>query len=231
MSAPILLVTGTDTDIGKTVATAAVAAALKQQGMRVAVIKPAQTGLQPGEPGDVAEVQRLAGADIAGFEFVRLPDPLAPDAAARLARMELPAAAELAQRIADVANSGDFDTVLVEGAGGLLVHLDSAGRTLADVGIRLRDMGFKTGFLLVVAARLGTLNVTQLSAEALDRRGLDLVGFIIGSYPDEPDLAEHTNIEDLPVAAGAPCLGQIPAGAASLTPERFQAEAVNWVKL
>ena len=82
MSARILFVTGTNTDVGKTVATAAVAAAALRAGRKVAVLKPGQTGVAPGEPGDAAEVARLAG-DLTISELARYPEPLAPDTAAR----------------------------------------------------------------------------------------------------------------------------------------------------
>lgn len=229
--APIILVTGTDTEVGKTVSTAAIAAALRAQGVRVAVIKPTQTGLQPGEPGDVAEVARLAGDDIETYEFVRLPDPLAPDAAARLADVELPTVCDHARKIIEIAAREDIDTVLVEGAGGLLVHMDAHGKTMADMALELRSRGMRAGFVLVVAPRLGTLNVTQLTAEAIDRRGLELIGYIVGSYPENPGLAERTNLDDLPTASGSQSLGQIPEGAAQLAPETFQSEATKWVHL
>ncbi|NEB77959.1 AAA family ATPase, partial [Streptomyces sp. SID14478] len=62
--ADVLVVTGTGTEIGKTVTTAAVAAVAVAAGRSVAVLKPAQTGVAPGEPGDVDEVVRLAGAAV-----------------------------------------------------------------------------------------------------------------------------------------------------------------------
>lgn len=81
----VLVVTGTGTEIGKTIVTAAVAAAAADR--RVAVLKPAQTGLEPGEPGDAAEVARLAGAHVTAVELARFPEPLAPATAARRAGM------------------------------------------------------------------------------------------------------------------------------------------------
>ena len=59
----VLCVGGTDTGVGKTVVIAALAALAHEQGTSVAVVKPAQTGVAPGEPGDLADVQRLAGVD------------------------------------------------------------------------------------------------------------------------------------------------------------------------
>ncbi|MET9111498.1 dethiobiotin synthase, partial [Streptomyces zhihengii] len=78
----VIVVTGTGTEIGKTVVTAAVAALAVAGGRSVAVLKPAQTGVAPGEPGDAAEVVRLAGA-VTAAELARFPEPLAPATAAR----------------------------------------------------------------------------------------------------------------------------------------------------
>src|SRR3954451_16541370 len=111
----VLIVTGTGTDVGKTVATAAVAACAKG---RVAVVKPAQTGVAPGAPGDLAEVPRLAGiTDV--HEYARYPEPLSPHHAARVSGLPELSLAEAVQRIVDL--DALHDLVLVEGAGGLLV--------------------------------------------------------------------------------------------------------------
>ncbi|MER7163135.1 dethiobiotin synthase, partial [Streptomyces lydicus] len=73
----VLYVSGTGTEIGKTVTTAAIAATALARGRSVAVLKPAQTGVAPHEPGDVAEVERLAGK-VTTLELARYPEPLAP---------------------------------------------------------------------------------------------------------------------------------------------------------
>ena len=70
----VVVVTGTGTEVGKTIATAALAAVVHERGSSVAVVKPAQTGLLPGQPGDVDEVRRLVGDDVATHELVRLRD-------------------------------------------------------------------------------------------------------------------------------------------------------------
>ncbi|WP_233580666.1 dethiobiotin synthase, partial [Streptomyces triticirhizae] len=204
----VLVVSGTGTEIGKTVVTAAVAAVALAAGRRVAVLKPAQTGLAPGEPGDAAEAARLAGP-LTARELARFPEPLAPATAA--ARCGLPPVgpADVAKAAEELAS--EHDLVLVEGAGGLLVRLDETGGTLADAAVLLG-----APVLVVVAAGLGTLNLTALTAEALAARGLGLAGVVIGSWPAEPDLAARCNLADLPVAAGAPLLGAVPAGAGAL---------------
>src|SRR5438094_252243 len=74
-------------------------------------------------------------------------------------------------------------------------------------------------------AGLGTLNATALTAEVASKRGLTVAGVIIGSWPAEPDLAALSNLEDLPVAAGAPLLGALPAGLGAASPGEFAAAA------
>ena len=125
----VVVVTGTDTDVGKTVVTAAIAAVLAGSGRRVAVYKPAQTGVAPDEPGDVAEVTRLAG--VGGSEGVRLLAPMAPRAAAALEGAALPGLADHVAAVRDLASSHDH--VLVEGAGGLVGGEPLAGRSRGGV--------------------------------------------------------------------------------------------------
>ncbi|HEY8717608.1 dethiobiotin synthase [Pengzhenrongella sp.] len=228
--APIIVVTGTDTAIGKTVTTAAIVVGLRGQGLRLVVVKPTQTGLLPGQPGDIHDVCRLAGK-VETHEFVRLPDPLAPDAAGRRVGVALPSVADHAARLAAIAHRDDVDLVLVEGAGGLLVRLDGDGGTIADLGSELSALGAKVGYVVVAAAGLGTLNHSALTAEALRTRGLDCLGFVIGSWPQNPDLAMRTNLEDLASVTGTQLLGRIPAGAGQWTPVEFQAKAAAWIAI
>jgi dethiobiotin synthetase len=228
--APIIIVTGTGTAVGKTVTAAAIVVGLRAQGLRVVVCKPTQTGLQPGEPGDMDEVCRLAG-DVETHEIVRLPDPLAPDAAGRLAGVVLPIVAEHATRLAAIAGRDDVDLLLVEGAGGLLVRIDANAATIADLGSELTAVGAKVGYIVVAAAGLGTLNHSALTAEALRTRGLDCLGFVIGSWPSAPDLAARTNLETLAEVTGVQLLGRIPQGASKWEPATFQAKAPDWITI
>ncbi|MFK0294256.1 dethiobiotin synthase [Streptomyces sp. NPDC090442] len=217
----VLFVSGTGTEIGKTVTTAAVAAATLRRGRSVAVLKAAQTGLAVDEPGDAAEVGRLAGP-VTLSELARFPEPLAPNTAARRAGLPAVRPQEIAEAAAKLAASHDL--VLVEGAGGLLVRFDDEGNTLADAA---RMAGAPV--LVVVEAGLGTLNATALTALALRSHGLDSPGVVIGSWPAEPGLAARCNLADLPEAAGAPLLGALPAGSGTLSPDAFRAAAPDWL--
>lgn len=207
----VLFVTGTSTGVGKTVVTAAVAALALDRGARCAVVKPAQTGVAHGEPGDLAEVTRLAGVSKV-VELVRYPDPLSPAAAARMSRVAPLDPAALYDAVLRL----DHDLVLVEGAGGLLVRFDEDGTTLADLA-----RGLHASVLVVVGPGLGTLNHTALTLEAMAHRGLDLTGLVLGSWPDDPGLAERSNVRDLETLAAGPLLGAVPAGSGSLASEAF----------
>lgn len=226
MAGRVVVVTGTGTDIGKTVVTAALAALATGRGERVAAVKPAQTGVAPGEPGDLEVVARLGGAQTTR-EYARLPEPLAPDTAARRAGLPLPSVAEVLGRV--LALTQFHDLVLVEGAGGLLVRLDAEGGTVADLALALQQAGTRPYVVVVVAAGLGTLNATELTLEALRARGLEPAGLVIGSWPAEPDLASTTNLDDL-ARLGTPLLGRVPAGAGALDPAAFRAAATGWLR-
>ncbi|ANY05072.1 dethiobiotin synthase [Pseudonocardia sp. HH130630-07] len=209
----VVVVTGTGTGVGKTVVTAALAAVAVAAGERVAVLKPAQTGVVPGEPGDADAVAALVPG-VTTAELARYPDPLAPATAARRAgrdpvtpRHAVDAARELART---------HDLVLVEGAGGLLVRFDDDGGTLAGVAAELG-----APVVVVAAAGLGTLNHTGLTVEALAVRGLVCAGVVVGAWPENPDLAARCNLADLPSTTGAPLLGALPAGLGTAEPARF----------
>ncbi|MEU7002119.1 dethiobiotin synthase [Nonomuraea sp. NPDC046570] len=215
----VLVVTGTDTGVGKTVVTAAVAALARARGASVAVVKPAQTGVLPGEPGDLDEVIRLSGVTTT-FEFARFPAPLSPAAAARAAGLPPVSLLDAASRVRELAESHRL--VVVEGAGGLLVRFDEDGTTIADLARLLTAQ-----VLVVTRAGLGTLNHTALTLEALANRGVDPAGVVIGSWPREPGAAERSNVPDLEMLAARPLSGALPEGAGLLEPDTFTEVARN----
>jgi dethiobiotin synthetase len=215
----VLVVTGTSTDVGKTIAVAALAAAARARGERVAVCKPAQTGLAPGEPGDLDVVRRLAG-DLPTAELVRYAEPLAPETAARRAGAPHLRLDELCETVEHLRTGADL--VLVEGAGGILVRL-APDLTLLDVADALA-----APVVVVTDPGLGTLNHTELTVDAVRAAGLDVAGLIIGCWPARPDQAMTCNLEDLPRLTGAEVLATVPAGAGDLSPHDFQAAAPTW---
>lgn len=201
-----LLVTGTGTGVGKTVVTAAIAALALDRGQRCTVLKPAQTGVPDGAPGDLADVRRLAGAGVVTQELARYPEPLAPAAAARRSGLPPVDPAACAHAVVDADRQGDL--VLVEGAGGLLVRYDEEGFTMAELARTLR-----LPVLVVAEAGLGTLNATALTLEVMAGRGLELAGLVVGSWPSEPGVAERSNVPDLEMLCARPLGGAVAAGA------------------
>ncbi|PTR32299.1 dethiobiotin synthetase [Rhodococcus sp. OK519] len=216
----ILVVSGTSTDVGKTVVTAALAATLRAAGRSVAVCKPAQTGEVPGAPGDLAEIARLSGVT-ATLEVARYPEPLAPDTAARRAGLPMVTREEVVSAVRELA--ARHDVTLVEGAGGLLVRLGAGGFTVRDVAVEL-----DAPVVVVAAPGLGTLNHCALTAEALASAGVKCSGFVVGSWPAQPDLAALCNLDDLPDVTGVPLVGRVPEGVAGPDVSRFVAAAPTW---
>jgi dethiobiotin synthetase len=216
----IVLVTGTDTDVGKTIVTAAIAAAAQSSGLRVAVIKPGQTGTVTGAPTDIEVITRLAEPDTTRT-LAEYPEPMAPLAAATVASMpplELYAVVDAIRAEAD-----KHDLVLVEGAGGLLVPMgvrpSGESWTVADLATAL---GVST--IVVARAGLGTLNHTALTLEALSRRGVP-AGVVIGAWPAEPELVHWANLSELvPHLVGA-----LPEGAGRMDPGVFRRSAPGWL--
>jgi dethiobiotin synthetase len=205
----VVIITGTGTGVGKTIATAALASCARD----IAVCKPVQTG----DDDDLAEVARLSGV----HEFVsvaRYPDALAPVAAAAAVGRSLPSADQIIDAVRSVDRSGRL--TLVEGAGGLLVELATAGVTLRDLAVDLA-----APVLVVCEAGLGTLNHTALTLEALENKGISCAGLVIGSWPASPGAAEEFNRGAL--EALAPVRAVLPAGAAALSRADFAVMAGN----
>jgi dethiobiotin synthetase len=194
----IRFVTGTDTGVGKTVASAWLAAAARAEGRSVRYVKPVQTGLDAGAPGGDADFVRLA-AGVEAEELMRFAEPLAPAVAAERAGVPI----DVDRLIASIEErAATCDELLVEGAGGLLVPL-AISSTMADLAASLDAE-------LIVATRpgLGTLNHTALTLEAARTRDLTLGGLVVCGWPMRPGVTERTNLDRL--AAMAPILHMIP---------------------
>ena len=220
----VLVITGTDTGVGKTIATAALACHARLAGVDVAVCKPVQTGTRDGDD-DLAEVARLSGVTEL-HALARFPEPLAPLAAAQRVAAALPTRTALLDMITAADRPGRL--TLVEGAGGLLVQIGADGVTLRDLAADLA-----APVLIVVAPGLGTLNHTALTLEALASRQVPCAGLVIGAWPAAPDVAQAGNRDAL--ALLAPLRAVLPSGAGSLWDEEFatvsaQAFETSWVE-
>jgi dethiobiotin synthetase len=212
----VLVVTGTDTGVGKTVATAALACHARLAGIDVAVCKPVQTGYADGDD-DLAEIGRLSGVnELHGL--ARFPEALAPAAAAQRAAMRLPTRRDLASMVLH-ADRPDRLT-LVEGAGGLLVEIGQSGTTLRDLAIDVA-----APVVLVARAGLGTLNHVALTMEALASRNVWCAGVVIGAWPQATGVIESGNREVL--STMAPLRAVLPDGAGAYRPAQFEAMSAD----
>lgn len=212
----VLIVTGTGTGVGKTIATAALASAARQAGLDVAVCKPVQTGTETGDD-DLAEVTRLSRlTKVVGL--ARYPQPLAPLAAAEQAGTPLPSRKNVLKLIRAIDHPGQL--TLVEGAGGLLVVLADGDVTLRDLAVDL-----DAAALVVATAELGTLNHAALTVESLVAHKISCAGLVIGSWPLQPGVVETSNRSAL--ARLAPLRAALPAGAASMHAGEFAAMSAH----
>ena len=198
-----LFITGTDTGVGKTVVTAAIASLLLKLRRRVSVYKPIQTGTDAGDSGDLSFVRSVVGDRqfLQTGSAYQLKAALAPSVAAHLENVSI-VKEKLLRGYEDLESTADV--VLVEGAGGLLVPIDES-YLMADLA---RDLDLP--LLVVVRPGLGTINHTVLTVEAARRRDLAVSGLVICDFPATPNIAARTNPEVLVGSATVPLLGVIP---------------------
>ena len=179
----VYFVSGIDTDIGKTVATGVLAKQLLQQGKSVITQKPVQTGCQDiaediavhrkimGIPMQEVDKQGLTMPEIFGY-------PASPHLAARLdgRALDLDKIRTSTQELAT-----QYEIVLVEGAGGLMVPLTENLLTIDYI----RQQGYPV--ILVTSGRLGSINHTLLSFSALKQYGISLYSLIFNHIHDSKD--------------------------------------------
>jgi dethiobiotin synthetase len=185
-----VFVTGTGTEVGKTVVAAVIARTLAAEGKRVAVFKPAVTGLDEGVETDHALLRRASGSSQSDDEIApyRYGPPASPHLAAALAGEEIDP-----QRLRQTARAAakSADVIVCEGVGGLLVPLSPT--------YLVRDLAADLGYPLVVVASpgLGTINHTLLTLEAARTAGLEVATVILNPWPDSPSKIERNNHETI----------------------------------
>lgn len=201
-----LFISGTDTGVGKTMVTAGIAAALRQDGVDVGVWKPVQSGALADEPGSDAYLLKvLSGVEDTYEEIAPLvfPAPLTPLLAAEAVGKSL--------TVDEVVAGGQelmerHSALVVEGAGGLLVPLTRT-EMMADLASRL-----ELPLLLVARAGLGTINHTLLSVWYARKLGIEVIGVILNATaPDETsDESVKTNAQMIEYYGKVPVWGTLP---------------------
>jgi dethiobiotin synthetase len=203
----VFFIAGTDTDVGKTTVAAGLLRAARLAGMSTAAVKPVAAGCEMTvdglRNGDALALlaecsEPLRYAEVNPFAFA---PAIAPHLAASEAGVELDVATLTSAVQAVLDRRADF--TLVEGAGGWRVPLSDSA-TLAQLPIAL-----KLPVIVVVAVRLGCINHSLLTVEAIERDGLRVAGWVANLLePQMPRLEE--NLAALEARLGAPCLGRVP---------------------
>lgn len=202
-----LFVTGTDTGVGKTMVTAAIAAVLRAEGLNVGVWKPVQSGARIGSGmTDAEKLVQLTGIDerpeaVAPFTFE---SPVTPMLAAKQSGVTL-SLKELIEASAPLVKR--YEALIVEGAGGVAVPLTDDA-LMADFISELRMPA-----LIVARSCLGTINHTLLTASYLRQRGVPIIGVIMNDIKltepvDDPSIA--SNAELIERYGGLKVLGRFP---------------------
>lgn len=190
-----VFVTGTGTEVGKTVVAAVIARTLAAEGREVAVFKPTVTGLDEEGESDHALLRRASGSDQRDEEIApyRYRPPASPHLAAAMAGEEIEPRRLLE---AACAAAAEVDVLVCEGVGGLLVPLSP--------DYLVRDLAADLGFPLVVVATpgLGTINHTLLTIEAARAAGLQIASVVLTPWPATPNEIERSNHETV-AALGA----------------------------
>jgi dethiobiotin synthetase len=205
---PGLFVTATDTEVGKTVISGAIANYFLRQGARVAVSKPVATGCVHRREGWVSEdAEFLASCADARFPLdlicpQRYREPLAPAVAADRAKQPLDwSAIDRSLKLM----TRESDVIVVEGIGGILVPIDHQYTTL-DIARWL-----KLQAVVVARPNLGTINHTLMTLEMLRRGGVTIAGVVINRYPAESaSVAEETNPRYIEKFGKVPILAIVP---------------------
>jgi dethiobiotin synthetase len=221
MSPRTILVTGTDTEVGKTVVSCALARALVRKGLRVLAIKPVEsgTGEDPAPDEDGVRLARATGQENPAAALVRLRTPVAPPVAADLDGVRLDHVA-WCEAIRDLGGSNDI--VLVEGAGGLLSPLtwESTARDLAV------DLGAEA--LVVAPDALGCLNHVLMTLEILEAAGVPLLGVVFSALT-APDDSTGKNAEALRRFSGLSRIASLPRLDDPDAAADHLADVANWL--
>jgi dethiobiotin synthetase len=192
-------VTGTDTGVGKTVVACAIATGLRRRGLRVAAMKPLETGVDANDPSrDGARLARAAGGlmPLSMLAPLTYPDPVAPLVAARRAGM--PVDLSLLDHAVRAASNG-ADALVVEGAGGLLVPITER------VAYDTLFSHWQLDAVVVAANRLGVINHTRLTLAAARAAGLTVSMVVLNNVSAERDTSAVENasviaeLENIPV--------------------------------
>lgn len=195
----IIVVTGTDTGVGKTVAAATLVQVYRDLHKQVAYIKPIQTGAP--QDNDALTVVKLTGINTGDvYTLLSYKPPMAPEQAAKMSKQALPDMKKLVSQIKDIA--WNYDVVIVEGAGGLYVPIDE-NHYMLDLWEQLRAQ-----VIVVARTGLGTINHTLLTVKALQAKRIKILGLLFSANSSDPSAKNNPQV--IAQKTQCPILGVIP---------------------
>jgi dethiobiotin synthetase len=214
-----ILITGTDTGVGKTVVACLLGKRLLREGVAVLPLKPVESGCAPGAdgrpfPADAALLRDAfaPGLSLSSICLYPLSAVLSPHLAARAEGVSVDPA-RIRRAVTGAAEAADV--VLIEGAGGVTVELKE-GYSFADLA---RDLSLPV--LIVAGNRLGVLNHLQLTMRYLQSEAIPLFGVILNDVTPEAFPAREPNEAEVRRITGNHYLGRVPYGAVFLPEEIF----------
>jgi dethiobiotin synthetase len=203
----IFFITGTDTDIGKTRVTACLAEYfIRKKKLVTAVIKPIQTGTEDYPP-DLKTIKNKAKGLYPLPPELETPYSFPLAASPHLAAREtgsLISPRKILSSISKIKKNPEIDILLIEGAGGIYVPITEKYMTFNLI----KDIGAPV--ILVSDARLGTINHSMLTIEAMKNRNIAMAGFILNRVPPGPGIIEIDNRKIIEKLSGVPCIGTVP---------------------
>ncbi len=198
-----IFVTATDTGVGKTTVSAAIASILKENGKSVGYFKPVETGCGEG-PNDAKLLSEITGQSLDEVVLYTFEYPVSPYMATKMERRKIDV-----QRIIDHYRKlrEKYEYLIVEGAGGVCVPIKREGKDFYTYIELIRDMDI--GSLVVARGGLGTINHTCLTVRALKDRNLNVKGVVMNLFTgSDEDVSEMTNSIVIMEMTGVPVLGK-----------------------
>jgi dethiobiotin synthetase len=201
-----LFITGTDTSVGKSIFTATLSLSILNEGKKVAISKPIQTG----KPRDTDLLQKLTENKISVFNTYSFELPAAPSVAAKHENKEI----DIEKVISNIKKlEKEFDIVIVEGIGGIAVPIVGADLCVCPNSYLVADLIKDLNYPTIIVARpiLGTINHTVLTIEFAKQKKLNILGFVISGYDENTkDSVIKTAPDVISYITGVKCLMKLP---------------------
>ncbi len=198
-----IFITGTDTGVGKTTVSEALAFLLKEKGFKVGYFKPVETGCEK-RCEDAYTLSKITEQDLDEIICYSFKEPLAPLVAERLENKKIKIE-EIVERFHKLKEK--YDYLIVEGAGGILVPITEEKNKIYTYLDLLKILNIPS--LIISRAGLGTINHTALTIEVIKNKGIEIKGIIMNGFSKNLDIAQKTNPHVIEEMTNVPVIAKI----------------------